>query len=63
MTTPALSSQDVALRRALARRNAPSVSPISSKRIPPKTLNVFTRQWSALMGAGIPLSQAFDLMF
>lgn len=62
MTTPALSSQDVALRRALARRNAPSVSPISSKRIPPKTLNVFTRQWSALMGAGIPLSQAFDLL-
>ena len=62
MTTPALSSQDVALRRALARRNAPSVSPISSKQIPPKTLNVFTRQWSALMGAGIPLSQAFDLL-
>lgn len=62
MTTPALSSNDVALRRALARRNAPSVSSISSKRIPPKTLNVFTRQWSALMGAGIPLSQAFDLL-
>ncbi len=62
MTTPALSSNDVALRRALARRNAPSVGPISSKRIPPKTLNVFTRQWSALMGAGIPLSQAFDLL-
>jgi len=62
MTTPAFSSNDDALRRALARRNAPSVSSISSKRIPPKTLNVFTRQWSALMGAGIPLSQAFDLL-
>lgn len=62
MTTPALSSKDIALRRALARRNNPTVRNAASKGIPPKTLNVFTRQWSALMGAGIPLSQAFDLL-
>lgn len=62
MNAPALSSKDIALRRALARRNNPTVRKAASKAIPPKTLNVFTRQWSALMGAGIPLSQAFELL-
>ena len=62
MAHPSLSSNDAALRRALARRNSSTVSPISSKSIPTKTLNVFTRQWAALMGAGIPLSQAFELL-
>jgi len=62
MTAPALPSKDIALRRALARRNNPTVRNTASKSIPPKTLNVFTRQWSALMGAGIPLSQAFELL-
>jgi type IV pilus assembly protein PilC len=35
---------------------------LKSKAVPAKTLSVFTRQWSALMSAGIPLSQAFELL-
>ena len=53
-------SQQAAMARALARR-APQ-SQVSSHRIPAKTLAVFTRQWSALMSAGIPLVQAFELL-
>lgn len=53
-------SQQAAMERALARR-APQ-SQASSHRIPAKTLAVFTRQWSALMSAGIPLVQAFELL-
>jgi type IV pilus assembly protein PilC len=53
-------SQQSAMARALARR-APQTQ-VSSHRIPAKTLAVFTRQWSALMSAGIPLVQAFGLL-
>ena len=62
MTTQALTSNDAAIRRALARRESLQARPPSSKSIPSKTLNVFTRQWAALMHAGIPLSQAFELL-
>ena len=62
MTTQALTSNDAAIRRALARRESLQARPISSKSIPSKTLNVFTRQWAALMQAGIPLSQSFELL-
>lgn len=68
MTFPATTSNDAALVRAMARRkslaNPPksSKSYKSSKSIPSKTLNVFTRQWAALIRAGIPLSQAFELL-
>ena len=50
------------MHRALARRKALATAPQSSKGIPSQTLNVFTRQWAALMKAGIPLSQAFELL-
>ena len=62
MTNQALDSNDAAMRRALARRTSFTPRPKSSKSIPSKTLNVFTRQWAALMKAGIPLSQAFELL-
>jgi type IV pilus assembly protein PilC len=55
-------SLEAALTRAMARREAVSASVIKSKAVPAKTLSVFTRQWSALMSAGIPLSQAFELL-
>lgn len=48
------------MARALARRK-PS-TPKSVERIPAKTLAVLTRQWSALLSAGIPLVQAFELL-
>lgn len=54
MSTPA------AMARALERRR-PSAQ-VSLHRIPAKTLSVFTRQWSSLMSAGIPLVQAFQLL-
>lgn len=53
-------SADAAMARALARRT-PS-TPTSAHRVPAKTLAVLTRQWSALMSAGIPLVQAFELL-
>lgn len=53
-------SQSTAMVRAMARRS-PSQQ-VSSYSIPAKTLAVFTRQWSALMHAGIPLLQAFELL-
>ena len=55
-------SLDAALTRAIARREAAPVGVVKSKAVPAKTLSVFTRQWSALMSAGIPLSQAFELL-
>ncbi len=33
-----------------------------SPKTPARTLSVFTRQWAALMTAGIPVMQAFDLL-
>jgi type IV pilus assembly protein PilC len=53
-------SSSAAMARALSRR-APTPAP-SNTRIPAKTLSVFTRQWSALINAGIPFAQAFDLL-
>ena len=55
-------SLDAALSRALARRETPPVRTSQGKAVPAKTLSVFTRQWAALMSAGIPLSQAFELL-
>jgi len=55
-------SLDAALARAMARRQTAPVRKLKSKAVPAKTLSVFTRQWSALMSAGIPLSQAFELL-
>lgn len=55
-------SLDTALFRAAARRQAAPPLTKQSKAVPAKTLSVFTRQWSALMSAGIPLSQAFELL-
>ena len=55
-------SLDTALSRAAARRQAAPSLTQQSKAVPAKTLSVFTRQWSALMSAGIPLSQAFELL-
>ena len=55
-------SLDAALSRAVARRQAAPLRRLKSKAVPAKTLSVFTRQWSALMSAGIPLSQAFELL-
>ena len=55
-------SLDAALSRAVARRQASPLHMLKSKAVPAKTLSVFTRQWSALMSAGIPLSQAFELL-
>ena len=55
-------SLDAALSRAVARRQAAPLRKLKSKAVPAKTLSVFTRQWSALMSAGIPLSQAFELL-
>jgi type IV pilus assembly protein PilC len=60
--TKALNANDLAMRRALARRQPLPAQIMSSKKVPSKTLNVFTRQWAALMRAGIPLAQAFDLL-
>ena len=62
-------SDDAAMARALARR-MPLVSSLanpnnamaSNHSIPAKTLAVLTRQWSALLSAGIPLVQAFELL-
>jgi type IV pilus assembly protein PilC len=53
-------STQAAMARALERRS-PGTQ-VSLHRIPAKTLAVFTRQWSALMSAGIPLVQAFQLL-
>jgi type IV pilus assembly protein PilC len=53
-------SHNAAMARALERRR--HSAPVSSYFIPAKTLAVFTRQWSALMSAGIPLVQAFQLL-
>ena len=53
-------SASAAMERALKRRQPPTQ--VSLHRIPAKTLAVFTRQWSALMIAGIPLVQAFQLL-
>lgn len=55
-------SLEAALSRAAARREPLPVRTYASKAVPAKTLSVFTRQWSALMSAGIPLSQAFELL-
>ncbi|MFM1948387.1 MAG: Type secretion system protein [Pseudomonadota bacterium] len=56
-------STHAAMARALARRAPVAThSPMSTHRIPAQTLAVFTRQWSALMCAGIPLVQAFELL-
>ncbi len=55
-------SLNSALLRAEARRQAAPTHTKPSKAVPAKTLSVFTRQWSALMSAGIPLSQAFELL-
>ena len=55
-------SLDAALSRAAARREPLPVRTYASKAVPAKTLSVFTRQWSVLMSAGIPLSQAFELL-
>ena len=55
-------SLDAALSRAMARRYTSPIRIFKSKPLPSKTLSVFTRQWSALMSAGIPLSQAFELL-
>ena len=62
MATKALNANDLAMRRALERRQPLPSQIVSSKKVPSKTLNVFTRQWAALMRAGIPLAQAFDLL-
>ena len=62
MATKALNANDLAMRRALARRQPMQAQIVSSPKVPSKTLNVFTRQWAALMRAGIPLAQAFDLL-
>ncbi len=55
-------SLNAALSRAAARRQVAPVQVSQSKAVPAKTLSVFTRQWSALMSAGIPISQAFELL-
>ena len=58
-------SIDAAMSRALARRQTAGVKVVKefkAKSIPTKTLCVFTRQWSALLSAGIPLTQSFDLL-
>ena len=55
-------SLDAALSRAAARREPTPVRTDASKSVPAKTLSVFTRQWAALMSAGIPLSQALELL-
>jgi len=55
-------SLDAALSRAEKRRQTLPIRTYPSKAVPAKTLSVFTRQWSALMSAGIPLSQAFELL-
>lgn len=62
-------SDDAAMARALARRMPlvsslanPSNAMVSNHSIPAKTLAVLTRQWSALLSAGIPLVQAFELL-
>ena len=55
-------SLDAALSRAVARRHTAPIRKFKSKPVPAQTLSVFTRQWSALMSAGIPLSQAFELL-
>ena len=57
-----MASNDLAMRRALARRQPLPAQIVSFQKVPSKTLNVFTRQWAALMRAGIPLAQAFDLL-
>ena len=62
MNRNALSIHDAAIRRALARRQPTASKSHASKSVPSKTLNVFTRQWAALMRAGIPLSQAFEFL-
>ena len=62
MATKALNANDLAMRRALERRQPLPSQIVSSKKVPSKTLNVFTRQWAALMRSGIPLAQAFDLL-
>ena len=62
MATKALNANDLAMRRALARRQPFPSQIVSSQKVPSKTLNVFTRQWAALMRSGIPLAQAFDLL-
>ncbi len=55
-------SLNTALLRAEARRQPAPTLAKTSQAVPAKTLSVFTRQWSALMSAGIPLSQAFELL-
>ncbi len=59
-------SLDSAMHRARARRQTPAFSTPdlrpTSKATPSKTLSVFTRQWAALMSAGVPLVQAFELL-
>ncbi len=55
-------SLEAALSRAQARRQAVPTPAFTGKVVPTKTLSVFTRQWSALMGAGVPLSQALALL-
>lgn len=62
MTSNSLPANAAAIRRALARREPSPTKSYSAKRIPSQTLNVFTRQWAALMRAGIPLSQAFEFL-
>ncbi len=62
LTSKVMASNDLAMRRALARRQPLQAQIVTSNKVPSKTLNVFTRQWAALMRAGIPLAQAFDLL-
>ena len=57
-----------AMNRALARRQVATgmTMPLKvmphTRAIPAKTLSVFTRQWAALLQAGVPLVQTFDLL-
>ena len=56
------------MNRALARRQVATgmTMPLKvmphTRAIPAKTLSVFTRQWAALLQAGVPLVQTFDLL-
>ena len=56
------------MNRALARRQVATCMTMPLKvmphtrAIPAKTLSVFTRQWAALLQAGVPLVQTFDLL-
>lgn len=48
--------------RAAARSNAPAKGRIGSGRVPSKNLAVFTRQFSVMIDAGLPLVQCLDIL-